>query len=66
MFWKITIAEVVITNDIILYITIFFVLIAIFGAFKLLQLIKKIRKQKDDLHKLVKDYENFLKEKEKK
>jgi hypothetical protein len=66
MFWKITIAEIVITNEIILYITIFFVLIAIFGAFKLLQLIKKIRKQKDDLHKLVKDYENFLKEKEKK
>jgi hypothetical protein len=59
-------AEVVITNEMILYLTIFFALLAIFGAFKLMQLIRKIKKQKEDLHKLVKNYENFLKEKEKK
>jgi hypothetical protein len=57
---KMIINEIVLKEQLYLYIAIFVVLLLGFGIFKLIKLIQKIRKQKADLHKLVKEYEDYL------
>jgi hypothetical protein len=57
---KMIINEIVLNEQLYLYIAIFVVLLLGFGIFKLIKLIQKIRKQKADLHKLVKEYEDYL------
>ncbi len=66
MIKKINFGEIVIDNQIFLFVTIFFILLLIFGAFKLIQLIRKVKKQKANMHNLVKEYESFLNQREKK
>lgn len=57
---KIIINEIVLTGQIYLYIAIILALVLCFGIFKIVKLMKKIRKQKAELHKLVKEYESYL------
>jgi hypothetical protein len=57
---KMIINEIVLNDQFYLYIAIFVVLLLGFGIFKLIKLIQKIRQQKADLHKLVKEYEDYL------
>ncbi len=64
MVGKINFDEIIVSDQIFLYVAIFLVLLAIFGAIKLMQLMKKVKKQKVKLQNLVKDYEAFLKQRE--
>ena len=66
MIGKINLGEIVINDQIIFGIAILIALLAIFGVFKLILLIKKVRKQKKNMHNLVKEYENFLNQRDKK
>ena len=66
MIGKINLAEIIENYQMLLYLTIFLLLLAIFGTVKLVQLIKKVRAQKNKMQNLVKEYENFLNQREKK
>ncbi|MFZ4399842.1 MAG: hypothetical protein ACOYO1_07400 [Bacteroidales bacterium] len=63
---KIILGEIVLNDQMLLYVAIFFVLILIFGVYKLIQLIKKVRTQKAKMQNLVKEYEEFLNQRTKK
>ena len=60
MIGKIIFTEIVINGQIFIFIAVFIVLLAIYGAFKLIQLMKKIKNQKKKMHDLVKEYEKIL------
>ncbi|NVN95809.1 MAG: hypothetical protein HXX18_11055 [Bacteroidetes bacterium] len=66
MIGKIFFTEIVINGQIFIFIAVFVVLLAIYGAFKLIQLMKKIKRQKKKMHDLVKEYENFLSQRKEK
>ena len=66
MIEKINFGEVVFNNQMFLIVSIFFILLLIYGAFKLFQLIRKVKKQKANMHNLVKEYESFLNQNSKK
>ena len=66
MIEKINFGEVVFNNQMFLIVSIFFVLLLIYGAFKLIQLIRKVKKQKANMQNLVKEYESFLNQNSKK
>lgn len=66
MIEKINFGEVVFNNQIFLIVSIFFILLLIYGAFKLIQLIRKVKKQKANMQNLVKEYESFLNQNSKK
>ncbi|MFZ4740849.1 MAG: hypothetical protein ACOYLE_06765 [Bacteroidales bacterium] len=60
MIGKIIFSEIVINGQIFTVIAVLIVLLAIYGAFKLIQLLKKIKHQKKKMHDLVKEYEKNL------
>ena len=66
MIGEIIFTEIVINGQIFVVIAIFIVLLAIFGAFKLIQLMKKIKRQKNKMHDLVKEYEKILNQRKEK
>jgi len=66
MIGKINFSEIVVSNQLFLFVAIFLGLLLVFGVFKLIQLIRKVKKQKANMQNLVKEYEDFLNQRGKK
>ncbi len=66
MIEKLNFGEIVVSDQIFLYVAIFLLLLAVFGAIKLTRLMKKVKRQKAKLQNLVKEYETSLSQREKK
>ena len=60
MIGKINFNEIVLNDQIIMYVAIFLGLLLIYGVYKLLKLMRKVKKQKANMQNLVKEYEDFL------
>ncbi len=52
--------EMVHNEQILTYVAIIIGLLMVYGAFKLYKLVQKVKKQKGEMQKLVKEYEDFL------